>query len=178
MSCTFLQLGFAVAVWEADTAKKCSIAAAPFYKPSCVATRTSWLGLAAITTNQISTDLGTDREADTTGRTSRHATAAQLHMLAAIPVAPVLSCHVKQTPAATRTGVGVLLGLQGHDHAEFGLFHQLLDEDRGARFGCQDGHCPPGPGYGDIEEPDILRQEFFLRNFGIARKVIGTEVQC
>jgi len=102
MSFAFLQLGFAITVWEADTAEKCSIAAAPFDKPSCVTTGAGLLALAAITTNHFSTGFGTDREADTAGRTSRHATAAQLHMLAAIPVATVLDRHVEKAPTATR----------------------------------------------------------------------------
>jgi len=156
MSCAFLQLGFAITFREADTAEKGSIAAAAFDKPSCVAAGAGWLGLAAITANQISTFWGTDRKADTAGRTSRHATAAQLHVLAAIPVATVLSGHVKQTPAAAWTGVGVRLGLQGHSHAELRLFHQLLDEDGRARFGCKDGHGPTGPGHGDIHDPPLF----------------------
>src|SRR6056297_2529902 len=94
-SCAFLQLGFASTVREADTAEKCSIVAAALDEPSCFATGTGPVGLAAITANQISTGAGTDRKADATGRTSRHANAARLHMLKAIPVTTVLSSHVE-----------------------------------------------------------------------------------
>jgi len=58
--------------------------------------------------------------------------------------------------------VGVLLGLQGHDQAEFGLFHQLLDEDRGARFGYKDGHSPPCPGHSDIHHAPFLGIRIWL----------------
>ena len=95
LSCPFLKLGFSIAVWKADTAKKCSEAATPFDKPSRVATGTGSQGLSAITTNQVITGLRTDREADTTGGTSWHAATAQLHMLAAIPVATILAFHME-----------------------------------------------------------------------------------
>src|SRR6056297_181390 len=105
MSCAFLQLGFAITFPEADSAEKGSIAAAAFDKPSCVAAGAGWLGLAAITANQISTFWGTDRKAHTAGRTGRHSAAAQFHMLTAIPVATVSSSHVQQTPTAPRASL-------------------------------------------------------------------------
>ena len=69
-----------------------SIAATPFDQPSCFATGTGLLGLAAITANQISTGPGTDQKADTAGRKSRHASAAELQVLARYQSQP--SCPV------------------------------------------------------------------------------------
>ena len=89
------QLGFAITVREADTADKSSISAAPFNKPSSVAAGAGPLALAAITTNQVSTGPRTDRKTDTAGRASRHASAAQFDMLAAIPIATVFARHAE-----------------------------------------------------------------------------------